>query len=252
VLSDSATGAGRLLAPLPCPPKEGVVYQATQYRVDVFLVDARAEPRVDDDLLSALVSLRIQRAAASAIPGKSAPAELSSMSAEEALLSGEGDGGGDSGGGLLEGGQYGADDLWMEAGLSNSGPASLLSIIIHPPDGGTCWDVFGTTNLALNGWLNLTNWAWILRTEIGETNVTLTNLWPELGFFRLGTMLDSDFDGLTDACELLTTHTERFNPDSDGDGLSDFYEWFYSGTSPQTPEPAPTLASRAVYACPVP
>jgi hypothetical protein len=247
VLSDSATWAGRLLAPLPCPPKEGVVYLASRYRADVFLVDGRAEPRVDGDLLSALVSLRIQLAA-SATQGKSESAELSSMSAEEAL-SGEGDGEGGSGGGLLEGWQYGTNDLWMEAGMSNSAPASLLSIIIHPPDADTRWDLFGTTNLALNGWLNLTNWAWILRTDIGETNLVLENLWPNAGFFRLGTMLDSDGDGLPDAYELLASHTDPLianpNLDSDGDGLTDAWELAH-GTNPQADDSA-QAGARANY-----
>jgi hypothetical protein len=37
----------------------------------------------------------------------------------------------------------------------------------------------------------------------------------------LGTPQDSDGDGLTDAYELLISHTDPNNPDTDGDGIPD-------------------------------
>ena len=40
-------------------------------------------------------------------------------------------------------------------------------------------------------------------------------------------MLDSDGDGLTDAFENLVSHTDRFNPDTDGDGISDYDEYWF-------------------------
>ena len=43
-------------------------------------------------------------------------------------------------------------------------------------------------------------------------------------FFRLGTLLDSDGDGLTDAFELLVSRTSPQNDDSDGDGMNDGWE----------------------------
>jgi hypothetical protein len=236
VLSDRAMWAGRLLAPLPCPPKEGVVYQASRYRADVFLVDGRPEPRVDGELLSALVSLRIQLAAATPISTSTGAAALESSGSLDSQVEG------DSGGGLLG---YGTNDLWFTIGVSNWGAGALASFTIYPPDVNTRWDLFGTTNLALNGWLNLTNWAWILRTEIGETNAALTNLWPGMGFFRLGTMLDSDGDELTDAYEQLTSHSHPGLWDTDGDGLSDGWE-VANGLDP-TLDDSTQAGSRANY-----
>jgi hypothetical protein len=49
---------------------------------------------------------------------------------------------------------------------------------------------------------------------------------PE-GWFRLGTLQDSDGDGLTDAFEGLVSHTAVggwSNPDTDADGLPDGWE----------------------------
>ena len=55
----------------------------------------------------------------------------------------------------------------------------------------------------------------------GETNITITNLWPEARYFKLGNMLDSDSDSLPDAFEVLVSQTNPFKRDSDGDGRSD-------------------------------
>jgi hypothetical protein len=236
VLVDSNPTTGRrLIAPYPCvPPGDGTIYQASQYRDDIFLVDQRASQQVDAELLSALVALRIQIAAASATTLEPSSSEMSLMSEGGPPLPGEGEGGTNSGGGTYEfdGPTYGTNDLWIEAGISNS----LLSIVIHPPTGGTnsCWDVLGTTNLTLATpmyALNLTNWAWIYHSADWETNIVLTNLWPDMGFFRLGTMQDTDNDGLTDAVEILVSHSNLQNPDSDGDSVGDLQE-FLQGTDP--------------------
>jgi hypothetical protein len=46
-------------------------------------------------------------------------------------------------------------------------------------------------------------------------------------FYILGTSLDTDFDGLTDAYEKLVSKTNPANPDTDGDGLLDGWEVQY-------------------------
>jgi hypothetical protein len=222
LLTDARTAAGRLLAPLPCPPAKGVIYRASEFRPDVFLADCRAQAQVDAELLSALASLRIQLAAADAASAEAASGEMSLLSGEEGPPL-PGDGGGGSYGIL-----YGTNDLWITIEVTNSGPAAVASFTIHPPDTNTCWDLIGTTNLTTATpvhALNLTNWAWVLRTELGETNVVVTNLWPDMGFFRLGTMADSDEDGLTDALEWLVSHSNPNHPDADGDGLGDLLEY---------------------------
>ena len=53
----------------------------------------------------------------------------------------------------------------------------------------------------------------------------------EAAFFRLGSRVDSDWDGLSDAFESYVTLTDPFDADSDDDGLSDGDEVFF-GTNP--------------------
>jgi hypothetical protein len=235
LLADYPRMAGRLLAPLPCRPTEAVIYLASEYRTDVFLADCRAEPRVDADLLLTLVTLRIQLSAAGS--AETTAAEESLLSAQVAPpVPGQGRAINlDDGGGGLYTMLYGTNDLWMTMEVTNSGPAALASFTIYPPDPYTCWDLIGTTNLTLDtpvNALNATNWAWVLRTAVGETNIVITNLWPDMGFFRLGTMDDEpDQDGLTTALELLVAHSRPDNPDSDGDGAGDLQE-FLQGLDP--------------------
>jgi len=131
-----------------------------------------------------------------------------------------------------EGGEayaYGPDDLWLEIVSKVDDTASF---VIHTPDPEGVYDLFMTTNLSPNVLgLNLTNWLWLMRTSPGETNLVVTNLWAGEAYFRLGTMLDSDSDGMTDAYESLVAHTSSTLPDSDGDGLSDGLE-FQLGFNP--------------------
>jgi len=55
------------------------------------------------------------------------------------------------------------------------------------------------------------------------------------GFLRLGTRLDTDGDGLSDAYETLVFGTDPDNPDTDGDGLLDPAEREF-GTDPHAPD----------------
>ena len=54
---------------------------------------------------------------------------------------------------------------------------------------------------------------------------TLSNVPATTCFLILGTPLDSDGDGLTDAFERLVSKTDPHNADTDGDGISDSDEW---------------------------
>ena len=114
---------------------------------------------------------------------------------------------------------FGSNDLWLQIFMTNRALARLL---INTPDTNGIYDVYATSNLnLLVPGLNLTNWTQLTRTAFNQTNVLVTNLWADMGFFRLGTMLDSDSDGLPDAFELLVSHTNPNLRDTNGNGILD-------------------------------
>ena len=79
----------------------------------------------------------------------------------------------------------------------------------------------------------------------------LTNLPVPSAFVILGTPLDSDFDGLTDAYEKLVSHSNPLVPDTALDGLSDLFKLFHS--IPATNIVAvPSLSSISPPTCPIP
>jgi len=92
-------------------------------------------------------------------------------------------------------------------------------------------DIFTTTNLVGN---NITNsqWVWL---EQGQSCATYqyTNQLASESYYVLGTMQDSDSDGLTDAYESLVSKTDPNNPDTDGDGVSDGDEVLVYHTDPK-------------------
>jgi hypothetical protein len=64
----------------------------------------------------------------------------------------------------------------------------------------------------------------------------------------LGTPLDSDGDGLTDAYERLVSHTDPNNPDTAGDGIADS-DKVLMGVNPLTPISA-IPSSLNIQTCP--
>jgi hypothetical protein len=114
---------------------------------------------------------------------------------------------------------YDPTNVWLEITGVTNGQAFF---VVKTPDSFETFDMFSTTNLTTNvAGLNLTNWLWLTRTASGQTNLVLTNLWPGEGWFKLGTMLDSDSDGLPDAFEILVSKTNPQLRDTDNDTISD-------------------------------
>ena len=92
-------------------------------------------------------------------------------------------------------------------------------------------DIFMTTNLVGN---HITNAAWVW-LERGPTCATYqyTNQPTAESYYILGTMLDADGDGLTDAFEKLVSKTNPSNADTDNDGMLDAWE-VHNGLNPLT------------------
>jgi hypothetical protein len=127
---------------------------------------------------------------------------------------------------------YSTNDLWLQIVGQNN---SVSSLVIHTPWNVTgsnfMFDVFATTNLlpTVPG-LNGTNWMFVTRGLPGQTNLFVSPM-PNapVCFYRLGTLLDSDNDGLTDAFEKLVSHTDPNLWDSNGNGIGDGDELSPSG-----------------------
>ena len=124
------------------------------------------------------------------------------------------------------------NDLWLQiAQMTNS----TVSLVIHSPWDVTngVYDLFATTNLAPSAW------QWVLRCAPGQTNLTVTNLTTPNEFFILGLTNDNDGDGLSDAFELLVSHTNPNLPSTDNTGMSDGWEWQYFGSISNNPSADP-------------
>jgi hypothetical protein len=107
------------------------------------------------------------------------------------------------------------------------------------------YDVFANSVLSFG--TNGTPWAWM--GQGNHCNIyTITNLPNSTCFVILGTPLDSDGDGLTDAYELLVSKTNPYNPDTSGDGLSDS-DKILLGLNPLAVNPS-IPASPSVQTCP--
>ena len=116
-----------------------------------------------------------------------------------------------------------SNDLYLViAGTTNTGTSMTAFLMIHPPAGTNdgVYDLFATTNLAPSAW------QWILRCNPGQTNLTVTGLAYPNEFFILGLTNDTDGDGLSDAYELLVSHTDPNNAYSNPDGILDGWDVF--------------------------
>jgi hypothetical protein len=84
------------------------------------------------------------------------------------------------------------------------------------------YDIFSTTGLLGDSITNST-WGW-LGQGFTCNGYELTNQPASLAFYVLGTPVDQDGDGLTDAREWLSSKTAVADADSDDDELPDGWE----------------------------
>ena len=111
--------------------------------------------------------------------------------------------------------------VWMTnvvATLLTNGTVSL-AFTISGGSNGYPYDVFATSGLVGNSITNA-QFGW-MGQGYQCTRYLLTNLPATSALLILGTPQDTDQDGLTDAYELLVSHTDPSKPDSSGDGMLD-------------------------------
>ena len=151
-----------------------------------------------------------------------------------------GDGGGTNGGG----GDSGSTNYPLAFQLTGLGilqpvfaDSNTLVLTLTNTDAGASYDLYCTTNLDFlpAPALCQTNWAWLCRGLPDQTVFVVTNLsYPEC-FFRLGTTLDSNGDGIPDAYCLMVLHvpvnTDLGSASTDGYGTPN--QWYSQhGLSP--------------------
>lgn len=127
--------------------------------------------------------------------------------------------------------------LFITNTIASFDPSTLWTVQFEIQGTNSPADIFTTTNLSGN---NITNsqWIWLERGPSCNT-YQYTNQPTAESYYILGTMQDSDGDGLTDAYEKLVSKTRPDLWDTDGDGLSDGWEVSHS-MNPLSDESAQT------------
>jgi hypothetical protein len=96
-----------------------------------------------------------------------------------------------------------------------------VTFSINGGQSGYMYDVFAIGTLPVP--LSSGTWSWMGQGP-SCYRYTIPNVNSADCFIILGTPQDSDGDGLTDAYELLVSHTNPYNPDTDGSGISDGWQ----------------------------
>ena len=125
----------------------------------------------------------------------------------------------------------GSLNVWITnvaASFSTNGTMNI-SFSIAGGSNGFAYDVFAN---ALIGPTNNTAYNWVWEGQGYNYNrYAITNLPNASAYLRLGTPQDQDNDGLTDAYEMLVSHTAPHNPCSANDGILDGWK-VYLGLNP--------------------
>ena len=164
------------------------------------------------------------------------------------------------GDGMAGSGDLGVGETLLDGGsnLLTGEENETLRLLTPLPSSGslllpfTGGELLATYDLFFSGNL-VPSWNLVSRSAPGQTNFVLSGLPQPTGFFVLGTMLDSDGDGLTDAYEWLVSSSKDQDTDQmpddweilngldpfvndaaldlDGDGITNLQE-FLGGTNP--------------------
>jgi len=109
------------------------------------------------------------------------------------------------------------------------GGTENVTFTIQGGQAGYFYDVFATGALQSP----ITNGVWFWMGQGNSGNTYTLPITSNNAFLILGTPQDSDGDGLTDAYELLVSHTDPHNPNSNLDGILDGWDVLL-GLNPQT------------------
>ena len=120
-------------------------------------------------------------------------------------------------------------NVWITNVTTHASSGGMsMTFAIQGGNDGVPYDVFINPVLAFG--TNGAPWSWMGQGYHGNL-YTLTNLPNTACFLILGAPRDGDFDGLTDAFELLVSKTNPNKADSDGDGIADSDEILF-GSNP--------------------
>jgi hypothetical protein len=124
--------------------------------------------------------------------------------------------------------------VWLTnlTATATAGGTMSVTFTIEGGAAGALYDVFATSQLSPG--TNGVPWKWLGQGRHCQV-YSLTGLPDTTCYLILGTPQDTDEDGLTDAYELLVSHTDPASPDTDADGWTDDEE-VLNGTDPLTPD----------------
>lgn len=131
-----------------------------------------------------------------------------------------------------------SSNVWLTnvvATVATNGTLNL-AFTIAGGSNSLAYDVFATPALQIP--ITNAQWAW-MGQGYQCSRYTLTNLPGSTAYLILGTPLDSDGDGVTDAYEMLVSHTDPHKADTSGDGMLDGWK-VYWGLNPLVNNPAQT------------
>jgi len=124
-----------------------------------------------------------------------------------------------------------ANQVWITNTVATAGTNGSMNVTFTIEGGqdGYYYDIFATA--ALRSPITNAVWAWLGQGQ--HFNIYTVNISSGSAFLILGTPRDTDLDGLTDAYELLVSHTDPNTDESDAYGVP--YSWYAEfGLSPQS------------------